>query len=135
MDLRGLDSEAELLAELSTLGMVADHCNRGSCRSWQEYAYSRFDWDEYRSSAGGKKRRGMTIDLGYAFMPLRMVRALLFIDVPGHEKIYQQHAGGRVMLAMPLLVLACDDGVMPQTREHLQILKRFTFAQFDLSTD
>ena len=69
-----------------------------------------------------EKRRGMTIDLGYAFMPLRDGSRLAFIDVPGHEKFINNMLVGVSHARHALLVLACDDGVMPQTREHLQIL-------------
>ena len=69
-----------------------------------------------------EKRRGMTIDLGYAFMPLRDGTRLAFIDVPGHEKFINNMLVGVSHVRHALLVLACDDGVMPQTREHLQIL-------------
>ena len=69
-----------------------------------------------------EKRRGMTIDLGYAFMPLNDGSRLAFIDVPGHEKFINNMLVGVSHARHALLVLACDDGVMPQTREHLQIL-------------
>lgn len=69
-----------------------------------------------------EKRRGMTIDLGYAFMPLKDGSRLAFIDVPGHEKFINNMLVGVSHARHAILVLACDDGVMPQTREHLQIL-------------
>ncbi|GAB1152614.1 MAG: selenocysteine-specific translation elongation factor [Shewanella algae] len=69
-----------------------------------------------------EKRRGMTIDLGYAFMPFADGQRLAFIDVPGHEKFINNMLVGVSHARHALLVLACDDGVMPQTREHLQIL-------------
>ncbi len=64
----------------------------------------------------------MTIDLGYAYWPQPDGRVLGFIDVPG-MKNSSQHAGGRRRYRSRLLVVACDDGVMAQTREHLQILQ------------
>ncbi len=69
-----------------------------------------------------EQRRGMTIDLGYAFMDLAENRRLAFIDVPGHEKFINNMLCGVSHARHALLVVACDDGVMPQTREHLQIL-------------
>lgn len=69
-----------------------------------------------------EQRRGMTIDLGYAFMDLGDDNRLAFIDVPGHEKFINNMLCGVSHARHALLVVACDDGVMPQTREHLQIL-------------
>ncbi|MBN1478681.1 selenocysteine-specific translation elongation factor [candidate division KSB1 bacterium] len=63
--------------------------------------------------------RGMTIDLGFAFLN----QDLAFIDVPGHEKFIKNMVAGVTTVDMALLVVAADDGVMPQTREHLDILK------------
>ncbi|MFJ5161579.1 selenocysteine-specific translation elongation factor [Pantoea sp. NPDC088449] len=69
-----------------------------------------------------EKRRGMTIDLGYAYWPQPDGRVLGFIDVPGHEKFLANMLAGIGGIHHALLVVACDDGVMPQTREHLQLL-------------
>lgn len=70
-----------------------------------------------------EKRRGMTIDLGYAFLTLTDGRVLGFIDVPGHEKFLTNMLAGVGGIQHALLVVACDDGIMPQTREHLTILR------------
>lgn len=70
-----------------------------------------------------KKKRGMTIDLGYAYWPQPDGRILGFIDVPGHEKFLSNMLAGVGGIDHALLVVACDDGVMAQTREHLQILQ------------
>lgn len=70
-----------------------------------------------------EKKRGMTIDLGYAYWPQADGRVLGFIDVPGHEKFLSNMLAGVGGIDHALLVVACDDGVMAQTREHLQILK------------
>ncbi|MEB6334648.1 selenocysteine-specific translation elongation factor [Serratia rhizosphaerae] len=70
-----------------------------------------------------EKRRGMTIDLGYAYWPQPDGRVLGFIDVPGHEKFLANMLAGIGGIDHALLVVACDDGVMPQTREHLAILR------------
>ena len=64
-----------------------------------------------------EKRRGLTIDLGYAYTD-----TLGFIDVPGHERLVHTMLAGASGIDAALLVVAADDGVMPQTREHVQIL-------------
>lgn len=70
-----------------------------------------------------EKSRGMTIDLGYAYWPQPDGRVLGFIDVPGHEKFLANMLAGVGGIDHALLVVACDDGVMAQTREHLAILQ------------
>ncbi|UAK21477.1 selenocysteine-specific translation elongation factor [Kluyvera sp. CRP] len=70
-----------------------------------------------------EKSRGMTIDLGYAYWPQPDGRVLGFIDVPGHEKFLSNMLAGIGGIDHALLVVACDDGVMAQTREHLAILQ------------
>ena len=68
-----------------------------------------------------EKRRGMTIDLGFAYKPLPD-GMLGFIDVPGHEDFIHNMLAGVTGIDVALLVVAADDGVMPQTREHATIL-------------
>lgn len=70
-----------------------------------------------------EKKRGMTIDLGYAFMNISHDIRLAFVDVPGHEKFINNMLVGVANAKHALVVIAADDGVMPQTREHLAILK------------
>ncbi|MEI6860293.1 MAG: selenocysteine-specific translation elongation factor [Shewanella sp.] len=70
-----------------------------------------------------EKKRGMTIDLGYAFMDIGQNSRLAFIDVPGHEKFISNMLVGVSSAKNAMLVIACDDGVMPQTIEHLEILR------------
>lgn len=70
-----------------------------------------------------EKKRGMTIDLGYAYWPQADGRVIGFIDVPGHEKFLSNMLAGVGGIDHALLVVACDDGVMAQTREHLTILQ------------
>ena len=65
-----------------------------------------------------EKKRGMTIDLGFAYL----TENITIIDVPGHEKFIRNMAAGAANIHFGLLVIAADDGVMPQTREHLNIL-------------
>lgn len=69
-----------------------------------------------------EKARGITIDLGYAFYPLSSGAVLGFIDVPGHERFVRNMLAGVTGIDFVLLVVAADDGIMPQTREHLEII-------------
>lgn len=69
-----------------------------------------------------EKRRGMTIELGFAPLTLPSGRTISIIDVPGHEKFIRQMVAGAAGADAVMLVVAADDGVMPQTREHLEIL-------------
>ena len=69
-----------------------------------------------------EKRRGITIDLGYAYTDTRN-GTLGFVDVPGHERFVHTMLAGASGIDAALLVVALDDGVMPQTREHVQILQ------------
>ncbi len=67
-----------------------------------------------------EKKRGITIELGFAFLDIDGNR-LGVIDVPGHERFVKNMVAGAVGIDMVLLVVAADEGVMPQTREHLDI--------------
>jgi len=69
-----------------------------------------------------EKLRGLSIDLGFAYHTLPNGDVLGFVDVPGHEKFIRNMLAGVVGIDLGLLVVAADDGVMPQTREHLMIL-------------
>lgn len=69
-----------------------------------------------------EKKRGITIDIGFAFMDLPNGEKAGIIDVPGHEKFIKNMLAGAGGMDMVLLVVAADEGVMPQTREHLGIL-------------
>ncbi|MHA6205960.1 selenocysteine-specific translation elongation factor [Dyella soli] len=69
-----------------------------------------------------EKARGITIDLGFAYWPLEDGNVVGFIDVPGHERFVHTMLAGASGIDLALLVVAADDGVMPQTREHLAIL-------------
>ncbi len=69
-----------------------------------------------------EKRRGMTIDLGFAYMDGGKAGRVGFVDVPGHERFVRTMLAGVAGVDFALLVVAADDGVMPQTREHLAIL-------------
>ena len=69
-----------------------------------------------------EKLRGISIELGYAYQPLPGGGVLGFVDVPGHERFIHTMLAGAAGIDFALLVVAADDGVMPQTREHLNIL-------------
>jgi selenocysteine-specific elongation factor len=69
-----------------------------------------------------EKARGITLDLGYAYTPLPDGGMLGFVDVPGHEKLIHNMLAGATGIDFVLLVIAADDGPMPQTREHLELL-------------
>lgn len=69
-----------------------------------------------------EKARGMSIDLGFAYTPLSDGTILGFVDVPGHERFIKNMLAGVTGIDAALLVVAADDGPMPQTREHLAIL-------------
>jgi selenocysteine-specific elongation factor len=76
-----------------------------------------------------EKKRGITIELGYASLPVEGGEPISFVDVPGHEKLVRTMVAGACGLDVALLLLAADDGVMPQTREHLSILSLLGIAQ------
>lgn len=69
-----------------------------------------------------EKKRGLTIELGFAYIPGPDGTTLGFIDVPGHHKFVRTMASGVAGIDLALLVVAADDGIMPQTREHIAIL-------------
>ena len=70
-----------------------------------------------------EKARGISIDLGFAYTPTPNGDVLGFVDVPGHEKFVHTMLAGAAGVDFVLLVVAADDGIMPQTREHLAILE------------
>ncbi len=70
-----------------------------------------------------EKRRGITIDLGFAPLPLDNGLTLGVVDVPGHEAFVRNMVAGATGIDLALLVIAADEGIMPQTREHLNILR------------
>jgi len=69
-----------------------------------------------------EKERGISIDLGFAYLPAEDGSVLGFVDVPGHEKFVRNMLAGATGIDFVLLVVAADDGVMPQTVEHLAIV-------------
>jgi selenocysteine-specific elongation factor len=69
-----------------------------------------------------EKRRGLTIDLGYAWCSLPSGREIGFVDVPGHERFIRNMLAGVGPVRLVLFVVAADEGWKPQSEEHLQIL-------------
>src|SRR5574340_709003 len=69
-----------------------------------------------------EKARGVTIELGFAQLTLPSGRTMGVVDVPGHERFVRQMVAGATGIDVVLLVIAADDGIMPQTREHLAII-------------
>ena len=72
-------------------------------------------WDE-------EQRRGITIDLGFTYFDLKNGDRVGIIDVPGHERFINNMVAGVVGMDLVMLVVAADEGIMPQTREHMDIL-------------
>ena len=69
-----------------------------------------------------EKQRGLTIDLGFAWLTLPSGREISLVDVPGHERFIKNMLAGVGGIDLALFVVAADEGIMPQTREHLAIL-------------
>lgn len=79
-----------------------------------------------------EKKRGMTIDLGYAYLPFSSQdgsKTLGFIDVPGHEKFLSNMLAGLGGIHYAMLIVAADEGIAAQTKEHLAILHRLQFNE------
>jgi len=68
-----------------------------------------------------EKLRGITIELGFASMDLPSGQQLGIVDVPGHEKFIKNMVAGATGIDLVTMVIAADEGVMPQTREHMEI--------------
>ena len=81
-------------------------------------ALSGIDCDTHKE----EKRRGITINLGFAHLDLPSGLSMGIVDVPGHKDFVHTMVGGASGIDLALLVVAADSGVMPQTREHLQIM-------------
>lgn len=69
-----------------------------------------------------EKARGLTINLGYAYLPTNAGESIAFIDVPGHHRFINNMIAGASSIDRALLIVAADDGPMPQTLEHLDVL-------------
>ncbi len=95
---------------------TAGHVDHG--KSTLVQALTGIDPDRLRE----EKERGMTIDLGFAWLTLPGGAEVSIVDVPGHERFIKNMLAGVGGIDLALLVIAADEGVMPQTREHLAIL-------------
>ncbi len=96
---------------------TAGHIDHG--KSTLVHALTGIDPDRLKE----EKERGLTIDLGFAPLRLPDGRLVGMIDVPGHERFVRNMVAGATGIDFVILVVAADDGVMPQTREHLQIMQ------------
>src|SRR5215831_3932971 len=76
-----------------------------------------------------EKARGISIDLGFAYLPAPDGPVLGFVDVPGHERFVHTMLAGASGIDFVLLVVAADDGLMPQTLEHLAIIDLLGIAR------
>ncbi len=76
-----------------------------------------------------ERERGLSIELGYALLELPDGRRMSLVDVPGHERFVRTMVAGASGVDLFLLCVAADDGVMPQTREHLAVLRRLGVAR------
>ncbi len=97
-------------------------------------------WDTDRLKE--EKERGISIELGFAPLPLGPETMVGIVDVPGHEKFVKQMVSGAGGIDLAMLLVAADEGVMPQTREHLEVLRSLHIAsgvvvisKGDLATD
>ena len=96
---------------------TAGHIDHG--KSTLVKALTGIDPDRLRE----EKDRGMTIDLGFAWLRLPSGREVSIVDVPGHERFIKNMLAGVGGIDLALLVIAADEGIMPQTAEHLAILE------------
>ena len=95
---------------------TAGHVDHG--KSVLVHALTGIDPDRLRE----EKERAMTIDLGFAWLKLPSGREVGIVDVPGHERFVKNMLVGVGGIDLALLIIAANEGVMPQTREHLAIL-------------
>src|SRR6266852_1900456 len=106
------------MAQASTLARVigtAGHIDHGKTSLVR--ALTGIDTDRLKE----EKERGITIELGFAHLELPGGETVGVVDVPGHERFVRTMVAGAVGIDLVVLVVAADEGVMPQTREHLDI--------------
>ena len=103
------------------MNRIHDRRHRRSHRSRQDDAREGADRRRYRP-APEEKARGISIELGFAYAAAGYGDLIGFVDVPGHERFIRNMLAGVCGIDFALLVVAADDGVMPQTLEHLHIL-------------
>ena len=106
---------ADMLGSMYVIG-TAGHVDHGKSRL--VLALTDIDPDRLQE----EKARGLTIDLGFAWFALPSGREVSIVDVPGHERFIKNMLAGVGGIDLALFVVAADEGVMPQTREHLAIL-------------
>lgn len=102
---------------------TAGHIDHG--KTWLVKALTGTDTDRLAE----EKRRGITIENGFAFLKFPDGREAGIIDVPGHEKFIKNMLAGAGGIDIAMVVIAVDEGVMPQTREHLAILSLLGIQQ------
>jgi selenocysteine-specific elongation factor len=102
---------------------TAGHIDHG--KSVLVHALTGIDPDRLRE----EKERGMTIDLGFAWLKLPSGREVGIVDVPGHERFVKNMLAGVGSIDLALLIVAANEGMMPQTREHLAILNLLEIRQ------
>ena len=95
---------------------TAGHVDHG--KTWVIKALTGVDTDRLQE----EKKRGITIELGFASLPNDEGLKIGIIDVPGHEKFVKNMLAGIGGIDLVLLIIGLDEGVMPQTREHFEIL-------------
>ena len=100
---------------------TAGHVDHGKTRLVQ--ALTGVDTD----TLAEEKRRGLSIDIGFAYLPVAEAPSIGFVDVPGHQRFIRNALCGLGASDVVLLVVAADDGPMPQTREHLAIVDLLGF--------
>jgi selenocysteine-specific elongation factor len=100
-----------------TLG-TAGHIDHGKTTLLRALAGGESDTDRLEE----ERARGLTIDVGYAELALDDGIEVGVVDVPGHERFVRNMVAGATGIDVVMLVVAADDGVMPQTREHLDIM-------------
>ncbi|HWQ89712.1 MAG TPA: selenocysteine-specific translation elongation factor [Desulfitobacteriaceae bacterium] len=105
------------MAHRNYLVGTAGHIDHGKTELIR--ALSGIDTDRLKE----EKQRGISIELGFAHMILPSGREVGIVDVPGHERFVRQMLAGASGMDLVLLVIAADEGIKPQTREHLEILK------------
>ncbi len=102
---------------------TAGHVDHG--KTWLVEAITGNDTDTLPE----EKKRGLTIDIGFAYLPIEGRLGIGFIDVPGHGRFIKNALCGLSAANFILLVVAADDGPMPQTREHLSIINLLDIRQ------
>ena len=117
LDLRTIDDPAEIVPHLRVRAVVgtAGHIDHG--KSALVRALTGIDPDRLPE----EKARGISIELGFAYLDTRDGDRVGFVDVPGHERFIRQMLAGAQGFDFVLVIVAADDGVMPQTEEHFEI--------------